>query len=269
METYINGFGQGVTALPPDFAGDFSLGGELTLGSGWHNYWGLMDEVKVYRRALPQAEVKAEFAWLKATFGVTELPGAVAPVKRGELMDAFAKTRETWAAGDFASVRTACAAVIASPDAPSNLRSYADLRSAQSYAAEGKSDLAKAEFARIAANSAYPLVHREEASDCEAELDRAARGLPRRDPAASRTRVDRVVFAAKISVSPKGSDANDGAATAPIATLTWARDLVRALQAAGTTGAIAVVVQAGEYRVTGPLTLSQQDSGTPESPVVY
>ena len=61
VETYINGFSQGVTALSPDFAGDFSLGGALTLGSGWHNYWGLMDEVKVYRRALARTEVKAEF----------------------------------------------------------------------------------------------------------------------------------------------------------------------------------------------------------------
>jgi hypothetical protein len=269
VETYINGFGQGLTALPPDFAGDFSLGGELTLGSGWHNYWGLMDEVKVYRLALPRAEVKAEFARLKATFGVTESPEAVAAEKREALMDAFAKTREAWAAGDYASVRTACAAVISSPNAPASLRSYADLRSAQSYAAQGKTDLAKAEYARIAANTAYPLVHRGEASDCGAELDRAARGLPRRDPAASRTRVPRVVFAAKIFVSPKGSDANDGSATAPVATLTRARDLVRALKAAGTNGAIAVAVQAGEYRVTGPLTLSQQDSGTPESPVVY
>src|ERR1035437_3437324 len=79
VATYINGFGQGVVALPPDFAGDFSLGGELTLGSGWHNYWGLMDEVKVYRRALPRAEVKAEFARLKGTFGVAESPEAATP----------------------------------------------------------------------------------------------------------------------------------------------------------------------------------------------
>jgi hypothetical protein len=269
VETYINGFGQGSTALPPDFAGDFSLGGELTLGSGWHNYWGLIDEVKVYRRALPRAEVKAEFARLKGTFGVTESPEAATAEKREALMDAFAKTHVAWAAGDYASVRTACATVIASPDAPASLRSYADLRGAQSYTAEGKIDLAKAEYGRIAANTAYPLVHRAEASDCEAELDRAARGLPRRDPAASRTGVARVVFAAKIFVSPRGSDANDGSATAPVATLTRARDLVRALKAAGTTGAIAVAVQAGEYRVTGPLTLSQQDSGTTGNPVVY
>jgi hypothetical protein len=269
VETFINGFRRSTTALPPDFAGDFSLGGELTLGSGWHNYWGLMDEVKVYRRALPQSEVKAEFARLKATFGVTESPEAAAVEKRAALMDAFAKTDETWASGDFSAVRTVCAAVIASPDVPASLRSYAHLRIAQSYAAEGKTELAEAEYSRIATNTAYPLVHRSEARDCAAELDRAAHGFPRRDPAVSRTTVPPAVIVSRVFVSPKGSDANDGSATAPVATLARARDLVRALKAAGTAGSVAVAVLPGEYRVTGPLALSQQDSGTPESPVVY
>jgi hypothetical protein len=225
--------------------------------------------VKVYRRALSRAEVRAEFDRLKGTFGVTEPPEAAAVEKREALMNAFAKTHQAWAAGDYTAVRVACAEVTDSPDAPAGLRSYADLRNAQSYAAEGKTDLAKGEYARIAANAAYPLVHRGEASDCEAELDRAARGLPLRDPAGSRTKLPRVVFAAKVFVSPNGSDANDGSEAAPVATLTRARDLVRALKAAGTTGAIAVAVQPGEYLVTGPLALSQQDSGAPESPVVY
>ncbi|HEX2999547.1 MAG TPA: LamG-like jellyroll fold domain-containing protein [Armatimonadota bacterium] len=44
VETYLNGFSQGSTMLPRNFAGDYVLGGELTLGNGWHNYWGLMDE---------------------------------------------------------------------------------------------------------------------------------------------------------------------------------------------------------------------------------
>ncbi len=77
------------------------------------------------------------------------------------------------------------------------------------------------------------------------------------------------VFAAKVFVSPKGSDANNGSEAAPVATLARARDLVRAMKAARTVGAIAVVVLAGEYKVTRPLVLSQQDSGTPENPVVY
>jgi hypothetical protein len=203
------------------------------------------------------------------SFVVMLIAAGVGARAQEALMDAFAKTHEAWAAGDYAAVRAACAAVIASPDVPVSLRSYADLRSAQSYIAEGETNLAKAEYARIAANTAYPLVHRGEASECVAELDRAARGLSRRDPAASRTRVRPVVFAAKVFVSPKGRDANDGSAAAPVATLTRARDLVRALKAAGTTGAIAVVVLPGEYRVTGPLALTRQDSGTPESPVVY
>ena len=269
VETFINGFGQGSTALPPDFAGDFSLGGELTLGSGWHNYWGLMDEVKVYRRALSRAEVKAEFVRLKDTFGVTESPEVVAAEKREALMDAFSKTHEAWAAGDYAAVRAACAPVIDSPDAAASLRSYAELRSAQSYVAEGKFDQAKAEYARIVRNTAYPLVHRDEATECAAELDRAARGLPRQDPTASRTKVPQVIAAARIFVSPTGSDVNDGSATAPVATLTRARDLVRSRKAAGAKGAIAVSVEPGEYPITGPLTLSQPDSGTRESPIIY
>ena len=195
--------------------------------------------------------------------------GAGAQAQEAPLMDAFAKTHAAWASGDYAAVRAACAAVTAAPGAPAGLRSYASLRIAQSYAAEGKTDLARAEYARIAANTAYPQAHRSEASDCVAELDRAAKGLPRRDPSASRTKLPPVEFAARVFVSPKGSDANDGAATAPVATLTRARDRVRALKAAGTTGAIAVAILPGEYRVTGPLALSQQDSGTPESPVVY
>jgi hypothetical protein len=269
VETYINGFSQGAMPLPPGFDGDFSLGGELTLGNAWHNYWGLMNEVKVYRRALPRAEVKAEFARLNDTFGVTVSPETAAIEKREALMDALAKTHAAWASGDYAAVRAACAAVIAAPDAPASLRSCAALRIAQSYAAEGKSDLAKAEYARIATNTAYPLVHRSEASDCVVELARVARGLPGRDPAASRTTLPRVEFAARVFVSPNGSDANDGTASAPVATLARARDRVRALKAAGTTGAIAVNVLPGEYRVTGTLALSAQDSGTPESPVVY
>jgi hypothetical protein len=242
VEIYINGFSQGVTALSPGFAGDFSLGGELTLGSGWHNYWGFMDEVKVYRRALARTEAKAEFARLKATFGVTESSEAAAAEKRELLMDAFAKTHEAWASGDYAAARASCAGIIASPEAPPSLRSYADLRSAQSYVAEGKSDLARTAYGRIATNTSYPLVHRGEASECEAELERNARGLPSRDPAASRTTLPRLQFAARVFVSPKGNDSNDGAATSPVATLTRARDRVRAMKAAGTTGAIGVAI---------------------------
>jgi len=182
---------------------------------------------------------------------------------------ALVKTHEAWAAGNYADVRNACDVVVASPDAPANVRSYASLRIAQSYEAERKPDLARAAYARIATNTAYLSLHRREASECALELEREAQGLPQRDPEASRTRLPAVAFAAKVFVSPQGSDKNNGSAAAPVASLTRARDLVRSIKAAGTIGAITVVVLPGEYRVTGPLVLSKQDSGTPENPVIY
>ena len=267
VEIYINGYSQGATTIPAGFAGDFSLGGELTLGSGWHNYWGLMDEVRVYRRALSRPEIKAEFARLKDTFGAVESPEAIAAEKRELLMQEFAKTHDLWAAGDFAAVRAACTALMSSADVPAALRSYAHLRIAQSHAAEGEPDLAKAEYAKIAAAADYPDVHRQEAEDCVAEIDRVAQGLPARDPAASRTTVTQIAqFAAEVFVSPDGDDANDGSAQRPVATLQRARDLVRRID---TDGPIAVNVLPGEYVVTGPLQLTTEDSGRPDAPVVY
>lgn len=270
VETYLNGFSQGSADLAPGFAGDFSLNGELTLGSGWHNYWGLMDEVRLYRRALTRAEIKAEFARLKDTFGAIESPEAIAAEKREALMETFAKTHEAWAAGDFVAVRAACVPVMGSADAPDALRSYAHLRIAQSYLAEGKPELARSEYARIAGTEGYPEVHRAEAQRRASELDRVAQGLPARDPAASRTLVPRIAdFAAEVFVSPQGSDASDGTAAHPVASLARARDLIRQLKAQGLRGAMAVNVLPGEYPVSETLELTLQDSGSPDSPIVY
>ena len=61
IETFINGFPvRWWQRLPKDFHGDYVLGGQLTVGCGWHNYWGLVDEVKVFRNALAQQVIDAE-----------------------------------------------------------------------------------------------------------------------------------------------------------------------------------------------------------------
>ncbi len=270
VEIYVNGYSQGTTALPAAFVGDFSLGGELTLGNGWHNYWGLMDEVRVYRRAVSRAEIKAEFVRLKDTFGAVESPEAAAAEQRELLMQAFAQSHADWAAGDFAAVRAACAAVAQSPDVSEGLRSYVRLRIAQSYLAEDKPDLARAEYQRIADSPDCADVHRAEARDMVAELDRVANGLPARDPEASRTRIAPIdEFAANVYVAPNGSDTGDGTGLRPFATLARARDRVRELRANGTEGPIAVNIRRGEYQVTEPLALTSEDSGRPDAPVVY
>ena len=67
-------------------------------------------------------------------------------------------------------------------------------------------------------------------------------------------------LAVTIDVSPNG----------PIASLHAARDAVRQLKAQGPlVEPVRVVVAPGRYRLTEPLVLSPEDSGTAECPIVY
>ncbi|MCR5783049.1 MAG: right-handed parallel beta-helix repeat-containing protein [Clostridia bacterium] len=68
-------------------------------------------------------------------------------------------------------------------------------------------------------------------------------------------------------VSETGDDSDDGSFGRPFLTLEKARDAVRALDKTGRTG-VTVAIMAGEYR-TGGLVLTEEDSGTPECPIVY
>ena len=72
-------------------------------------------------------------------------------------------------------------------------------------------------------------------------------------------------------VAPTGNDESLGAASAPFATLTKARDAVRARRVAGAASPGSVVIQlhGGIYRVTETLTLGKEDSGSEASPVIW
>jgi len=267
---YVNGFAGGGSGIRAGFDGDFSLGGKLTIGSGWHNYWGAVDEVKIYRRALAAKEVRDEFMARRRTFGVRESAEMRAAMRREAIARAFRTISDAWAAGDFAAVRAQCAKPIAMPAVPAHVRSYAHLRMAQSHVAEGKPAAAKAEYAKIASEADYPEVHRYEARECIREIERAAKGLPARDPKASRTRVPAVdKFAAEVYVGPDGRDTDNGSRRRPFATLPRARDAVRAIKAKGVCGAIGVRILPGEYPVSRTLELTAEDSGREGSPVVY
>lgn len=270
VSVYVNGFKQGESRIPPEFRGDFSLGGELTLGSSWHNYHGVMDEVSLWRRALTRAEVRAEFARWKEVFGVAESKEAAEAERRERYMEILEQSRRAWLAGDYAKARALCQTLIEATDASPAVRSIAHLRIAESWMAQRNPRAARSEFQKIANHTDYPAVHRMEARERIAELDRTARGLPPRDPAATRTRIAPVTrFAGRIFVSPRGKDTNPGTSAAPVATLSRARDLIRALKARGVRGAIAVEILPGEYRITAPLTLTKEDSGSPDAPIVY
>lgn len=82
------------------------------------------------------------------------------------------------------------------------------------------------------------------------------------------------VFEARLLyVAPDGNDAAAGNRAHPLRTPEGARDRLRALRRAhgGTLPAGGVIVNFadGEYRMSRPFSLSAEDTGTPESPVVY
>ena len=72
-------------------------------------------------------------------------------------------------------------------------------------------------------------------------------------------------------VAPDGDDANPGSKEKPFATLARAREAVRALRQAGPLpdGPVTVFLKGGIYELPEPLTLTPEDSGTAEHPVVY
>lgn len=261
---YINGRLRAEQKLPPDFDADWNFNGEFTLGSGWHNYWGAADEVKLYRRALTSGEIKAEFVRLQPAFKVVATPAEIAADAQEALGQAFETANVAWANKEFAGARRSLAAIVADAQAPPQYRSYAHLRIAQSYVTEGKTTLAKSEYAKIAATENYPQVHRSEARELAVELDRMARGLPPRDPNASRVTAPPAPKARRsFFVSPKGDDANAGTQQKPLATLQKARDLARRQSG------VEIVLLPGEYPVTQTLAMGAADSGTAQAPMVY
>jgi len=76
---------------------------------------------------------------------------------------------------------------------------------------------------------------------------------------------------AVITVAPAGRDNNPGTEQAPFRTLQRARDEVRQLKAQSglPAGGVRILLRTGIHRLEEPLTLTPEDSGTAESPVVW
>lgn len=75
----------------------------------------------------------------------------------------------------------------------------------------------------------------------------------------------------ELYVAVQGHDDGDGSAERPFASLAGARDAIRRLKRAGglPPGGVTVQVRGGTYRLADGFTLSAEDSGTPEAPIVY
>ena len=76
------------------------------------------------------------------------------------------------------------------------------------------------------------------------------------------------VQAADYYVSPAGDDGNPGTRAAPLATLAKARDTIRLSHRAGQEP-ITIHLLDGTYFLGETLTLTAQDSGSAEAPIIY
>ena len=71
-------------------------------------------------------------------------------------------------------------------------------------------------------------------------------------------------------VSPQGKDSNPGTGSKPFLTLDAARTAVRrTLSNSHTSGPVTVWIHGGLYLLQQPFTLTAEDSGTPDAPVIY
>jgi hypothetical protein len=58
---YLDGQRDSTHELPAGFTGILNVPADLTIGSNWQPFIGLLDEVKLFRRALGEAEIKAAY----------------------------------------------------------------------------------------------------------------------------------------------------------------------------------------------------------------
>lgn len=70
-------------------------------------------------------------------------------------------------------------------------------------------------------------------------------------------------------VAPDGNDSNPGTLASPFASVTKARDTIRALKDSLPAGQINVYIRGGDYVLDSTVTFDAQDSGTESKPIVY
>ncbi|MHC1768414.1 MAG: right-handed parallel beta-helix repeat-containing protein [Verrucomicrobiia bacterium] len=178
------------------------------------------------------------------------------------------------AEGDFDSAARRFGELAADPATPGIVRGLALMGLAQTATARQDAPGAEAAWRRIIQDRSLPDWQRTIAQRRFDEAERAGKGLPARDPEAYRTRLPElpkpgVVF----HVGSDGDDSGDGSQAKPFASLAKARDAVRAIKRANAgslpKGGAQIAIRAGVFQLDEPLTLTAEDSGTPEAPVVF
>jgi len=162
VRMYVNGYCSGPKKLDPAFDGDFTLGGLLTVGSKWHNYMGLIDEVRIYRRGLAAEEIEAVFKEQQAVFKIVESEATLTARRQAEIAGlsdkVFDKVTEAWAGKRWHEVVTLCRSILAAKDVPPHVHSYAYLRLAQCALTVKQNTHAIAFYRKLAERGDLPAV---------------------------------------------------------------------------------------------------------------
>lgn len=172
------------------------------------------------------------------------------------------------------AARSGFEAVLSEASAPAFVRALAYLGLAETALAETNSVAAVAAWKRQAADTTLNRFHRELAERRLLEADRIRNGQSARAAAEFRETLPAISDSATtLHVSTRGSDAGDGSASQPFATLERAREAIRQLKKNSSSklppGGVRVLVEAGDYPVRRTFRLSAEDSGTMDAPVVY
>jgi len=176
------------------------------------------------------------------------------------------------AAEDYSAARAAYAKIASDAKVPPEFRGNAALCFAHTYVRERVYAQAAAVFAKVAKRTDLPKNQRWEAEQRMGEMQRLERGLPARDPAASRAKLPPIPEpGAAFYVATDGDDVNSGTVEKPFATLEKAKDTIRDLKSDGglPRGGVAVFVRGGTYSVRRSFELTDADSGTADAPIVY
>ncbi len=265
---FINGRLRAQRPISPEFRPDLSAFGTFTVGNGWHNYDGLVQEAALFRSPISPMGIKKLFERGASRLGATLSDED----KRADQIETFESTLKESVdpkPADFAGVVSKLRAAISSNLLPTACRSIASLRLAQLFTETHRDKLALQEYRRIAADASYPAVHRTEARECISETSNRIKGLPARNPSASYVHLaPQPPVRWQLYVAPGGADTAPGTLKQPVATLSAARDLARKIKRM-TAGTIAINIAPGRYLASSTLTLSKADSGTSTNPIVY
>ena len=187
---------------------------------------------------------------------------------------AIDRAAAAYAENRFDDARAGFESVLNSTNLLPFVRAMAYVGLAKTALAKGGVETAVAVWKRQTSDSSLPRFHREQAEWHLATAKSSGEAVAGLSMAARQTDLPKLpVPAMTFHVAPQGSDANDGSEQSPFATLERARAAIRTVKNNNhgvlPKGGIKVVIEPGDYRIERTFTLTDEDSGSVDAPIVY